>query len=87
MRPAVVVGTAFACSLPNDLVFLVPCTTTDRGLPIHPRISSIPRPTFAMCDQLKAVSRDRLVREHPARLTDSDIRSIRFVLGKLFDTE
>ncbi|MHB1527725.1 MAG: type II toxin-antitoxin system PemK/MazF family toxin, partial [Candidatus Dormibacteria bacterium] len=33
LRPAIVVGTAFACQVPNQLAFVVPCTTTDRKLP------------------------------------------------------
>ena len=37
LRPAIVVGTAFACQLPNHLAFVVPCTTTDRELPFIPR--------------------------------------------------
>ncbi|MHB8450943.1 MAG: type II toxin-antitoxin system PemK/MazF family toxin [Mycobacteriales bacterium] len=66
LRAAIVVGTAFACQLPKQLAFVVPCTSTDRKLPFHPRLTALDRPTFAMCDQLKSVSRQRLVRRHPA---------------------
>jgi mRNA interferase MazF len=58
LRLAIVVGTAFACQLPNRLAFVVPCTTTDRQLPFHPQITSLERPAFAMCDQLESVSRE-----------------------------
>lgn len=84
-RPAIVVGTAFACQLPNQLAFVVPCTTTNRQLPFHPRATAFERATFAMCDQLKSISRDRLLRRHPARLTDADIDAIRFVLTRMID--
>jgi len=50
LQPAIVVGTAFACQLPNQLAFVVPCTTTDRQLPFHPQVTSLERPTFAMSD-------------------------------------
>jgi len=86
LRPAIVVGTAFACQLPNQLAFVVPCTTTDRGLPIHPPVASLGRPTYAMCDQLKSVSRKRLVRRHPAALQPKEIDTIKFVLHQMIDT-
>lgn len=85
LRPAVVVGTTFACRLPNQLTFVVPCTTTDRGLPFHPRMTGVERATFAMCDQLKSVSRRRLVRRHPARLLAEDVEAVRFVLRQMVD--
>ncbi|WP_208024565.1 type II toxin-antitoxin system PemK/MazF family toxin [Amycolatopsis pithecellobii] len=84
-RPAVVVGSAFACELPNDLVFVVPCTSKDRGLPFQPRLDSLGKPSFAMCDQLKSISRRRLVKQHSARLDKSEIEAIRFVLRRLIE--
>ena len=86
LRPAIVVGTAFACQLTNQLVFVVPCTTTDRKLPFHPAITSIERPSFAMCDQLKSISRQRLTRRHSTRLPANEIDAIKFVLRQLIDT-
>lgn len=85
-RPAIVVGTSFACQLPNGLTFVVPCTTTDRGLPFQPKVSSLNQPSFAMCDQLKSISRERLVLRHPARLEPDEIESVKFVLRQLIDT-
>lgn len=86
LRPAIVVGTAFACQLPNHMAFVVPCTATDRKLPFHPQVTSLERPTFAMCDQLKSVSRERLVRRHPKPLASEDVDGIKFVLRQLVDT-
>lgn len=85
-RPAIVVGTALACQLPNQLVFVVPCTTTDRQLPFHPPVASLGLPTFVMCDQLKSISRDRLTRRHPAMLEPEEIDTIKFVLRQMIDT-
>lgn len=84
-RPAVVVGTSLACQLPNQLAFVVPCTTTDRNLPSHPAITGLDRPTFAMCDQLKSVSRRRLIRLDSARLARDEIEAIKFVLRQMID--
>lgn len=86
LRPAIVVGTSFACQLPNQLAFVVPCTTTDRHLPFHPQVTSLERPMFAMCDQLKSVSRDRLLRRHSTRLLPGDVTAIKFVLRQMIDT-
>lgn len=86
LRPAIVVGTSFACQLPNQLAFVVPCTTTDRKLPFHPAITSLDRPSFAMCDQLKSIGRQRLVRRHSTRLQVDEIDAIKFVLRQMIDT-
>ena len=86
LRPAIVVGTAFACQLPHQLAFVVPCTTTDRRLPFHPQIISLKRPTFALCDQLKSISRERLVRRHSPPLPTQDVDVIKFVLRQMIDT-
>lgn len=86
LRPAIVVGTALACQLPNQLAFVVPCTTTDRQLPFHPQVTSLGRPTFAMCDQLNSISRERLRRRHSTRLPAADVDVIRFVLRQMIDT-
>lgn len=84
-RPAVVVGSAFACELPNDLVFVVPCTTKNRELPFHPPLTSLGQPSFAMCDQLKSISRQRLLRQHAGRLQESEIEAIQFVLRRMIE--
>ncbi|MBO0688553.1 MAG: type II toxin-antitoxin system PemK/MazF family toxin [Candidatus Dormibacteraeota bacterium] len=86
LRPAIVVGTPLACQLPNQLAFVVPCTTTDRRLPFHPAVASLGQPSFAMCDQLKSISRQRLARRHRARLQPAEIDAIKFVLRQMIDT-
>ncbi|MDQ3734788.1 MAG: type II toxin-antitoxin system PemK/MazF family toxin [Actinomycetota bacterium] len=86
LRPAIVVGTTIACQLPNQLAFVVPCTTTDRKLPVHPAISALDQPSFAMCDQLKSISRQRLMRRHPGQLPQDEIEAIKFVLRQMIDT-
>lgn len=84
MRPGIVVGTSLACELPSELVFVVPCTTTVRGYAIHPLVT-LSEPSAAMCDQLKSVSRERLIRRHPATLQPAEIAEIRFALRRLID--
>ena len=74
-RPVIVVGSPLACSLPNRLALVVPCTTTDRGLRFQPRVELDGRVCFAMCDQIKALSTTRLVEQHQATLLDVDHRA------------
>jgi mRNA interferase MazF len=80
LRPSIVVGTVLACSLPNGLAVVVPCTTTDRGLPVHPRVVLDGRAGVALCDQVKAISVDRLVSRHRVRLKEDEVDSIKFAL-------
>lgn len=63
-RPAIVVGTELACQIPNRLALVVPCTQTDRDLPWHPQVTLGDDRGVAMCDQVKAIDRRRLQRQH-----------------------
>lgn len=65
-RPGIVVGSALACSLPNGLALLIPCTSTNRNLPWQPPVTLDGRDGYAMCDQVKALSVDRLAKRHKA---------------------
>lgn len=84
-RPAIVVGSRFACALPNGLVLVVPCTSTDRALPFQPRVTLDGRAGFAMCDQVKALSRRRMVGPHRGGLTDTEVGRIKFALRQMLD--
>ena len=84
-RPAVIVGSPLACGLPNGLVIVVPCTSADRGLPFHPTIDLDGRHGVAMCDQVKSISTDRLIRPHRARLAMNEIDAIKFALRQMID--
>jgi mRNA-degrading endonuclease toxin of MazEF toxin-antitoxin module len=39
-----------------------------------------------MCDQVKSISRKRLVRRHSARLSQDEIAAIKFALRQMIDT-
>lgn len=82
-RPAIVVASTFACNVARNLVIVVPCTTTVRGLSYQPRVA-LPRPSVAMCEQAKSISTDRLIRLLPVTLSDEEIREIRFAVRRMF---
>ncbi|MGH3545756.1 MAG: type II toxin-antitoxin system PemK/MazF family toxin, partial [Mycobacteriales bacterium] len=73
-----------ACSLPNRLALVVPCTSTNRSAPWQPPVVLAGRVGYAMCDQIKAVSSDRLVSHHKAdRVSQAERQAIRFALRQL----
>ena len=70
------------------LLFAVPLTTTDRGLAHHVRIPADPvtglqRPSFAMTEQMRALSLARLVSPRPiGRVTPAALAEVRQWLAR-----
>lgn len=58
-RPALVVASLGYLSTVDTLALIVPLTTVGRGWPNHVPISGATRPSWAMTEQLRAVSRSR----------------------------
>lgn len=82
-RPAIVVGSRLAAQVAvrNNLVIVVPCGTTDRDLPWQPQINLGGHAGVAMCDQIKAISVERVIKRHPGTLSESEVREIKRALG------
>lgn len=85
LRPAIVVGSALACGLPNDLAIVVPMTTRDRGLPFQPAVQLGDKTGYAMTDQVKAISTKRLQRMHPKTLATEEVDRVKFALRRMID--
>lgn len=66
-RPALVVSADPLNHGPAQLVVIVPLTTTERGIPVHVRIEApnggVRETSFAMCEAVRSVSKDRLARK------------------------
>lgn len=64
-RPALVIASDSYLEQADTLAIIVPATTNDRGWPNHVRLTGpdlrLDRPTFAMTEQPRTISRDRLV--------------------------
>ena len=84
-RPAIVVGSPLACTLPNGLVIVVPMTTRDRGLPFHPAVRLGDTTGFAMTDQIKSISTERLKKPHADQMVQADIQAVKFALRRMLD--
>lgn len=66
-RPALVVASDLYLQQADTLAVVVPATTTDRQWPNHvllrgPQLS-LPKPTFAMTEQPRTVTRDRFAEQ------------------------
>ena len=87
LRPAIVVGSEFACTRRNNLALVVPCSTTDRGLPWRPPVVLYGRAGVALCDHIKSLDLVRLVRRHRAGVLDPAYRAaIADVLRRMLAT-
>ena len=64
-RPVVVVSDNRLNASLATLVYAVPLTMRDRGIPYHVKIEpgegGVRETSFAMCEQMRSISRDRLV--------------------------
>lgn len=65
-RPALIISAEELNSGPSPLVFALPITTRDRDVPAHVRITppdgGITTPSVILCDQLRAMTQDSLLR-------------------------
>jgi len=60
-RPALVVSNADYLDIVTDLAVVVPLTTRDRGWDNHVDVGAqLPRPSWAMTEQVRAIDRQRL---------------------------
>lgn len=65
LRPAVVISSADFSKVIDRLVIVVPCTRVDRGWRNHIQLSGqtgLTSPTFAMTEQPRTVSVERVIR-------------------------
>lgn len=64
-RPVLIVASELYLEQADTLAIVVPATTSDRGWPNHVRLTGsglrVARPTFAMTEQPRTLTRDRLV--------------------------
>lgn len=86
-RPCLIVSADPINESPADLVTIVPFTTTRRGIPSHvpvdPPEGGLDRPSVAMCEQVRTISKERLHRSfdslRPETMNEVD-EVLRFVL-------
>ena len=59
-RPVLVVAGRACLDVVDQMALVVPITSVDRGWPNHVALGGLGRPSFAMTEQLRPVSRSRM---------------------------
>jgi mRNA interferase MazF len=80
-----VIGSALACSLPNGLVIVIPTTTTAFPVPYRVEVALDPgRTSYAMCEQVKSISVERLETLHRCRtIAGPDRLAVQFAVQQM----
>jgi mRNA interferase MazF len=78
-RPALIVSADFVNKSKSGLAFVLPITRTFRSIPAHitikPNEGGIKEVSYIMCDQIRAISRTRLL-ERWGRVTASTMSKV-----------
>src|SRR3954465_2493259 len=87
-RPALIISANAVNNGPSNLVTIVPLTTKARPLfshlPVHPPEAGLSRESYIICDQVRPVSGDRLVKRY-GRLSPATLREVEHRLRLLLD--
>ena len=78
-RPAVVVSVDHLNHGPAELVFVVPITSKEKGIPFHVRTAGH---GFAKCEDTRSISTERLL-NRKGRISSGEMAQIRDVLRML----
>lgn len=67
VRPALIVSNNLMNKGPSGLIIVVPITSKDKKIPSHIRIDppqgGVAMPSFAVCEQVRSISKNRLVKK------------------------
>ena len=85
-RPYLIISADLLNSGPAEIVFAVPLTTTDREIRLHVRVQppDVARPSVILCDQLRAVSKERL-KARVGAIRPATLREVEDRLGIIMD--
>lgn len=65
LRPAIIVSNVLFNNGPAGLLIIIPLTSKDKKIPCHvsilPKDGGVKEHSFAMCEQIRCISKDRLV--------------------------
>ncbi|MCL4863684.1 MAG: type II toxin-antitoxin system PemK/MazF family toxin [Caldilineaceae bacterium] len=88
-RPVLVVSTDGFNHGPASLVFVLPLTRTDRGIPIHvavePPEGGLTARSFILCDALRSIAKERLIEQPWGIVSRQTMRKVEDVLRILLD--
>ena len=88
-RPVLIVSTDAFNHGPASLVFVLPLTRTDRGVPIHiaiePPEGGLTARSFVLCDALRPIAKERLSGRPWGAVTAQTMRKVEDILRILLD--
>ena len=65
LRPAIVISNDLFNNGPSGLLIVIPLTTKDKKIPchiaLHPKDGGVKELCFAMCEQIRCISKERLI--------------------------
>lgn len=85
-RPVLVVSSRQFLELVNALALAVPISSVDRGWPNHVQLTGIGRPSFAMPEQMRTISRAPIrLHDRIGRATPTELREVRTWMAMFTD--
>lgn len=91
IRPGIIISHNLMNSGPSGLIFLVPLTSVYKGIESHVRISpldgGVSLESFALCEQMRSVSKIRLVKKMGKINSPAVLKEIRSWLLDLTNIE
>ena len=90
-RPVLIVSTNGFNKGAADLVFILPLTRTDRGIPLHvpvePPEGGLVAKSFLMCDMLRSISKQRLGAQALGCVSQATLSTVNEILRILMNLE
>jgi len=88
-RPVLIVSTDVFNHGPAGLVFVLPLTRTNRGIPIHvplrPPEGGISAPSYILCDALRSISKTRLDTKAWGKVSSETMERVEDILRLLME--
>ena len=89
MRPVLIISSNVFNHGPSGLVVVLPLTRTNRHIPLHipilPPEGGVTSPSFALCDAVRSISRDRLGNAPWGEVSQNTLTKIEEALHALLD--
>jgi mRNA interferase MazF len=91
LRPAIVVSNNTFNNGPAGLLIIVPLTTKEKKIPCHvlisPKDGGVKENSFAMCEQIRCISKERLVSKWGHARSPNVLHQIAEWIGSLLSLE
>ncbi len=80
-RPGLILSNNLLNRGPSELTIIVPLTSKDKKIPSHVKIEppegGVKVASYAMCEQIRTISRERLIKKYGASCERSTLQEVR----------